>query len=216
MFFFLSIFELFILYFFSRLITKSLSHLIHRKTRKVHLTVKIFSFLLLPGTFLHELAHYVVAHMLGVRTFDFVLLPKLEAQHVRLGSVTIAKTDIIRRTLIGIAPLLLGVTIIFVCIWWVLLAASHPLWLLLLLGVIIFQISNTMFPSKADISKMVAFFIVFLFLLVTLLLWLSNWAGTAYALGSLSYFQTAVSYFTIIIGIDIVALLLLQILLRIR
>jgi hypothetical protein len=78
-------------------------------TRNPQLTIGLFSVLFLPGVFLHELSHFVMAKILRVRTGKTSLIPKsLPNGRLQLGYVETAQTDIIRDSLIGIAPLLTG------------------------------------------------------------------------------------------------------------
>ena len=78
-------------------------------TRRVEISYVMFSVLFLPGVFLHEMSHYVLARLLGVRTGRFSLLPRpLENGRLQLGYVETSSTDLIRDALIGAAPLLTG------------------------------------------------------------------------------------------------------------
>jgi hypothetical protein len=78
-------------------------------TRNPQLTVGLFSILFLPGVFLHELSHYLMAKILRVRTGKMSLIPKpLSSGGLQMGYVETAQTDIIRDSLIGIAPLIAG------------------------------------------------------------------------------------------------------------
>jgi len=78
-------------------------------TRNQSLTVGLFSIIFLPGVFLHELSHFVTAKLLGVRTGNFSLIPRsLPNGRLMMGYVEIAQVDIIRDSLIGIAPLVTG------------------------------------------------------------------------------------------------------------
>lgn len=94
-----------------------LQRLLHREiqavflilTRDVRLTMGIFSMLFLPGVFLHELSHYLMAKILGVRTGNFSIFPQsLPDGRLQLGYVETAKSDIVRDSLIGAAPLIVG------------------------------------------------------------------------------------------------------------
>jgi hypothetical protein len=94
-----------------------LQRLLHREiqavflivTRSPQLTIGLFSILFLPGAFLHELSHFVVAKILRVRTGKVSLIPKsLPNGRLRMGYVEIEQTDIIRDSLIGLAPLVAG------------------------------------------------------------------------------------------------------------
>lgn len=78
-------------------------------TRRVEIAVTIFSLLFLPGVFLHEGSHYLMARLLGVRTGRFSLLPRpMKNGKLQLGFVETEATDVIRDALIGAAPLLVG------------------------------------------------------------------------------------------------------------
>jgi hypothetical protein len=69
----------------------------------------IFSLIFLPGVFLHELSHFVAAKILRVPTGRFSLLPRsLPDGRLQLGYVETAKSDIVRDSLIGAAPLIVG------------------------------------------------------------------------------------------------------------
>jgi hypothetical protein len=94
-----------------------LQRLLHREiqavflilTRDSHATIVIFSMLFLPGVFLHELSHFVMAKILRVRTGRFSILPKpLPDGRLQLGYVETARSDVVRDSLIGAAPLIVG------------------------------------------------------------------------------------------------------------
>lgn len=78
-------------------------------TRDARLTIGIFQVIFLPGVFLHELSHFVMAKVLGVRTGGFSVIPRaLPNGRLQLGYVETAKSDIVRDSLIGAAPLIFG------------------------------------------------------------------------------------------------------------
>jgi hypothetical protein len=94
-----------------------LQRLLHREiqavflilTRDTRVTMGIFSMLFLPGVFLHELSHFVMAKILRVRTGRFSIFPKsLPDGRLQLGYVETAKSDVVRDSLIGAAPLIVG------------------------------------------------------------------------------------------------------------
>jgi len=69
----------------------------------------LYFVLLLPGILIHELSHWLVANLLGVRTGKISLWPsQTRGKQIRLGSVRIARTDPLRASLIGVAPLISG------------------------------------------------------------------------------------------------------------
>ncbi len=156
-----------------------LQRLLHREiqaillilSRSPEFTIALFSLLFFPGVLLHELSHYLVAVLLGVRAPRFSLIPQvLPTGKLQLGYVETARTDIVRDSLIGAAPLFAGgLVVAFVALtrldllplWDSLrsgdltafLAAAarlphesdFPLWFYLL-----FTVSSTMLPSQAD------------------------------------------------------------------
>ncbi len=98
-----------------------LQRLLHREvqsvflilTRDTRLTMGIFSILFLPGVFLHELSHFVMAKILWVRTGKFSIFPQsLPDGRLQLGYVETARSDAVRDSLIGAAPLIVGALII--------------------------------------------------------------------------------------------------------
>lgn len=94
-----------------------LQRLLHREiqavflilTRDTRLTMGIFSILFLPGVFLHEFSHFVMAKILRVRTGKFSIFPQsLPDGRLQLGYVETARSDVVRDSLIGAAPLIVG------------------------------------------------------------------------------------------------------------
>jgi hypothetical protein len=94
-----------------------LQRLLHREiqavllilTRDTRLTMGIFSILFLPGVFLHELSHFVMAKVLRVRTGKFSVFPQsLPDGRLQLGYVETVRSDAVRDSLIGAAPLIVG------------------------------------------------------------------------------------------------------------
>lgn len=156
-----------------------LQRLLHREiqsvflilTRSPEVSVALFSLIFFPGVLLHEFSHYLAAVILGVSAPGFSLIPRmLPDGRLQLGYVETEKTDIVRDSLIGAAPLLTGALVVaylaltrldLLPLWealrggqlaafWtdiVLLpqARDFPLWFYLL-----FTVSSTMLPSQSD------------------------------------------------------------------
>jgi hypothetical protein len=156
-----------------------LQRLLHREiqavflilTRDTRVTMGIFAMLFLPGVFLHELSHFVMAKILGVRTGKFSIFPKsLPDGRLQLGYVETARSDVVRDSLIGAAPLIVGT--LFVAFVAVVHLQMRVLWDvfrngqfdLFWLGVralpqtpdfylwfyLAFTVSSTMMPSESD------------------------------------------------------------------
>lgn len=81
-------------------------------TGKPERAMIVYAIVLLPGVLLHELSHWVVATLVGVRTGSFSVLPRKQADgSVQLGYVEYYKGRTLgafRESLIGGAPLMAG------------------------------------------------------------------------------------------------------------
>ncbi|MBI3739957.1 MAG: hypothetical protein HY258_12995 [Chloroflexi bacterium] len=176
-----------------------LQRLLHREIQAVFLilsrspefTIAMFSIIFLPGVLLHEFSHYLMAVILGVRAAKFSLVPQmLPDGRLQLGYVETVKTDIVRDSLIGAAPLFSGGLLVAY------LAVTRldllPLWdvfrngqfNLFLMGVsvlpqvkdfpvwfyLVFTISSTMLPSRSDRHAWMLLGVAILILLVLAIL----------------------------------------------
>ena len=78
-------------------------------TRDPGLTMGLFSIIFLPGVFLHELSHFLMAKILFIPTGKFSIFPKsLPGGRLQLGYVETARSDPVRDSLVGAAPLIVG------------------------------------------------------------------------------------------------------------
>jgi hypothetical protein len=140
-------------------------------TRHESMAIWIFSLLFFPGVILHELSHFVTAKLLGVETGKFSLIPQaMPDGRLQLGYVETARSDTIRDSIVGVAPLIVGgLFIAYAAIYkmylldlWDLLRAGQvhlfmiglqllptisDFWLWFYLT---FTISSTMMPSASD------------------------------------------------------------------
>ncbi len=140
-------------------------------TRHAEMAILLNQLVFLPGVLLHELSHWVMARIIGVRTMGFSVWPNRQPDgSLRLGYVHTEKVDFLREALVGAAPLLAGCTAVvaiglgllqldqvalsFVQGDWarasgmmehVLQSADLLLWVYVL-----FALSNTMMPSASD------------------------------------------------------------------
>ncbi|MGE5642630.1 MAG: hypothetical protein ACM3Y8_06420 [Byssovorax cruenta] len=156
-----------------------LQRLLHREiqavflilTRDPRITMGIFSFIFLPGVFLHELSHFIMAKILGVRTGRFSLFPQsLPDGRLQLGYVETTRSDIVRDSLIGAAPLIVGTLFVaYVAVYrfemrvlwdvlrngqlnlfWMGLRALPGVGDFYLWFYLVFAVSSTMMPSESD------------------------------------------------------------------
>ncbi len=78
-------------------------------THRVEVSIVLFSLIFFPGVLIHELSHFTMAKILLVKTGKISLIPRADRKgFLRMGYVETAKTDPLRDTLIGLAPLISG------------------------------------------------------------------------------------------------------------
>ena len=147
-----------------------------------------FWVLFLPGTFLHEISHWVTAKLLVVKTGRFSVWPQVKKRgELQMGSLQVEVADPFRHSLIGLAPLIFGsiavlliglgrlelgqvgeafstgdLEVVLDMIARILTVPDVWLWVYL-----IFAISNAMLPSPSDRQ---AWWSVFIYLSLALLL----------------------------------------------
>jgi hypothetical protein len=159
------------LVFLQRFLHREIQAVILLLTRNIQLTIGLFSVLFFPGVFLHELSHFLMAKVLSVRTRGFSLIPQsLSDGRLQMGYVETEKTDILRDSLIGLAPLIAGT--LFVAYAGIYKMQLHTLWNVLRDGQVelfwmglgllpnvpdfyvwfylTFAVSSTMLPSESD------------------------------------------------------------------
>ena len=163
--------SLVLLLFLQRALHREIQAIFLISTRNPNATMLIFSLIFLPGVFLHELSHLLMAKVLGVRTGKFSLLPEMMPDgRLQLGYVEAAHTDLVRDSLVGVAPLLSGIGFVafaamsrmHLVIMWDTLRNGQ--WSLFLMGLqalptipdlwiwfyLTFAVSSTMMPSESD------------------------------------------------------------------
>lgn len=206
--------ELAALFLLSRSISQEISVMCFRLTRSKHITIVVLAVIFLPGTIVHELAHYIAAKTLNVRTGEIEFMPVLKENTVKLGSVQIEQTDPIRRFLIGVAPFFAGMILIFAALYGLESNSDNSIWLKLLSGYILFEISNTMFSSKKDMEGALELFFALLFIGTVLYFMGINIPSNVWALlsqkSSLAAFQRGAFYLLIPLGLDFIIIILFK------
>src|SRR3989344_3257439 len=159
--------EFILLLLLSSALTKSLYNLLFVVFRVRPIAITVITLLFFPGTVIHELAHLFVAEILGVRTGKLTLAPEsIRSEEIQAGSVAIAKTGPIRRYIIGLAPVFIGIASITILSYyfgriamnvksqWLshTLGTDFSVYLFILIAYILFAISNSMFSSPQDLK----------------------------------------------------------------
>lgn len=159
-----------LLYVLSRQISLQVQAVIFLVTRSLDMASVGLFLVLLPGIFIHESAHWLMARTLGLRTGKFRVWPKRQGRMIGMGQVTVERGGVWRDSLVGMAPLLAGSVIVALIGrhifgadqlmtllydgdisngWRVLLIAlrapDSALWAYLL-----FAVANAMMPSASD------------------------------------------------------------------
>jgi len=208
--------ELILLALLSRQLTTRLYTLFLRIFRSKTVSMTILIILLFPGTVIHELAHLFVAEVLRVRTGKLTLVPEsLEEAEIRTGSVAIAQTDPLRRTLIGLAPVYIGI-IILPALSYVLLQHINSITVItIIIFYGMFAVSNSMFSSKEDMKGVIPFTITLALFLIA-----GYFAGLRIGLtGELltvivRVIETLVRSLGIVLGVNVAVLTVTSLLLR--
>ena len=205
-------------------------HWIHRHLQGLMLlltgdpqvAVWLYALPLLPGIFLHELSHALAAILLGVRVGRMSIRPQLAGQRVQLGFVPVEKTGVVRASLIGLAPLLAGSAVILLIGYgvfdigtmgpalaaegladlaaWARKALDAPdawLWVY-----VVFAVSNTMLPSRADRQAWAP--VLLFLLLIGVLIWVAG-LWPAIVQGLAEPIATALRWLVTMCGLTIAA-----------
>jgi hypothetical protein len=154
----LLIVEFILLFLISRALTQTMFLFFWKITRSRNFALSATTALLFPGTVIHELSHLFTAEILGVRTGGLTLVPEGLSKNeegeaeIRTGSVSIAKTGPFRRALIGIAPVFVGLGALALIAYFIPGAwAEGQTLLLVLIGYLMFAVSNSLFSSPEDL-----------------------------------------------------------------
>jgi hypothetical protein len=163
-----------LLWWVNQWITRLLHELSVRWVGDFDVALVVYFVIVLPGVVVHELSHWAMAKALGVRVRKLSIGPvrQKRSNRVSLGSIQVGDIDPVRASLIGMAPLVGGTTVILLIGFLILgvgdlveiiagqgmvegLAGLEQLvripdfWLWLYL---IFGVSNAMLPSESDMA----------------------------------------------------------------
>lgn len=176
--------EIAVLLLLSRRVHGLFGQILYRATGSRRLTVYLSAVLFMPGTFVHEMSHFMAALFLLVPVGNLTLLPRISDEdsgkgHVSvvLGSVAIAKTDPFRKFLIGIAPVVVGLTVITSLVFFTYRGFGSETELFrksiideIVIAYFVFTVANTMFSSKRDMEG--SWIILVLLAMVAVTMWI--------------------------------------------
>ncbi|HET7098741.1 MAG TPA: hypothetical protein VFI61_00675 [Patescibacteria group bacterium] len=198
------------LYILSRIFIQKLFNVLYRFTGNNKRASVLLGLIFLPGTFVHEISHFLTALFLLVPVSDLNLMPEVQEDGVKLGSVSIGRSDFIRRSIIGIAPLIVGAGIIFWVTTYIYTTGKlTDLWFITGLVYLIFQLTHTMFSSKKDLSAVLEL-VVFVGVVSAFLVIFKIYSPFTYiyqSIQGLEQFILKLSYFVFIpIGLELIFL----------
>lgn len=153
---------LFILFLLSRKISSYIYKSVYVITKSKNFALGVLLVFQLPGTTIHELSHFIMASILRVPTRELTIIPKVEeGGEVKAGKLLYDSVDPLRQTLIGLAPMIIGLIIIYLIGKFLLQNQSSirqltDYQLSIFLGFyLLFITSFTMFSSKKDIESLI-------------------------------------------------------------
>ena len=151
------------IYIISRLILKELFKLLRKFFENDFPVFVLVSLLFLPGTIIHESAHFITALFLILPVKSMTVFPKWDNNEIKLGEVLFVKKDFLRAILVGIAPIFFGIGILFALFYYHIYPADN-IGLNILYSYLIFSISANMFSSKQDLKDLILIIPVILLL----------------------------------------------------
>lgn len=211
--FFLPILEIILLFYVSKKLINKIAVFIHTYSISRRMSTYLLALLFLPGTYFHEFSHLIAAKLLFVPVYSFTIFPIVEEDSIRLGSVEIAKTDFIRRALIGTAPLIIGILTLLSSTYYLLHSVyMNTWWGICLLAFVTFQIGNTMFLSKRDTEGLWKIAVLILIVIGLLFYAAVDWyAGIRLLQSFIDVFRTLSTYLLIPIILDVAFIVFLSI-----
>lgn len=152
---------LFFLYLSSRKVATYIYKFIYLVIGSSRFSIALLAIIVLPGTLIHEFSHLVFATFLRVPTGNLTIMPSMGKKgEVKTGRLEIVKPDPFRHILIGLAPMIVGLIIIYVIGNYLLPSFSQLLsFQFSVLSIIslylLFAMSVTMFSSRKDLESLI-------------------------------------------------------------
>lgn len=214
--------ELAILFFLSGFFINSIFNIVLKLTKSKFLSVYLIFILFLPGVLVHELSHYIFAKILRVGAGNIRLLPELFEGDLRLGSIDVAETDLLRRTIIGISPLISGTLIIVGLPLFFLISdnsrtVTYPQIFIFLF--VVFEIGNTMFSSRKDmqgVGKLIILTVLLFVCLHTIGISVLAFVGPIFLSGKImNFIKTSSVFLSIPLVLDLILVILVRLIQKI-
>lgn len=167
---------LLVLYFSNHKLSLEFSRLIHRFGGDRNSLIVLWSIIFLPGTVIHEMSHFIFAMLTGARTGKIEIFPRFleeewesegKSSGVTMGYVQTQKLNLIQGFLVGTAPFVVGIILLI----WLSISIrssyeSSNIYTLILQGYLFFTVSNSFFPSWADIKQVIPLTVVVLVFII--------------------------------------------------
>lgn len=155
--------------------------LFHKIFKSTKASIMALAIIFFPGVAIHELSHFLMAEILFVKTGEIEFMPEARGDEVKMGSIQISQTDIIRRMLIGVAPIIIGSIFIFsILFYFFTVITTENAFSSVVLSIqsilimwMVFVTTNTMFSSKKDIEGLFEFLLLISFLVLVVVIALS-------------------------------------------
>ena len=156
-----------LLYFFSRNAIQSIFGVFIRITKSNTASYYLIAILFIPGTIVHEFAHFLTATILQLKVKEVSIIPTIQDKTLKLGHVIYGREDVFRGTIVGVAPLF-GTWALYAFIaQYINFIQRYPV-AIIALGYLLFCSSATMFSSKQDlVDAAVTIPILLLFFAIT-------------------------------------------------
>jgi hypothetical protein len=168
-------------------------------TKKSAFSAKIAGIIMFIGTLVHELSHVLMASFLFVRVKSLNIKSEIvEDKHLRFGSAEVEQVDPFRNALVGIAPLIFGVIVVYFLAFEI--SLTNLTWFDLFKLFLISQISNSMFLSSSDTKYFK--YVILLILSLGLIFWILNFY---YSIVNINFYSKII--FSFILGNDYVSFL---------
>lgn len=222
---------LLLLSWFSRQISLRIQGVALGATGSIRAAVAAYFLLMLPGILVHELSHWTMAWVLGLKPGRFTVWPKMRGKMIGLGSVTAHSGGIVLDSLVGMAPLMAGtlLTLALSRIWfgadprllveagvarpqallellaWAFARPDAPVW-----AYLIFTIANGMMPSAPDrepVKPLLVYLGLASLLYVLIGLPLQPWAEALTAAGGALSSLNAALAVTVVLDVAVLAVL---------